>query len=123
MPWVRDGDGLQYEGAPDYDIEAIQELIAQLRQARNRPGKVCTQLDDLLLTGKAPKDLVWRLSKWCDWNDDSAETARRIASGLFYGNVCRRLRDQQDQPIPDPTTAEADYERWLDRVVHAGAGR
>ena len=27
MPWVRDGDGLQYEGTPDYDVEEIRELI------------------------------------------------------------------------------------------------
>ena len=123
MPWARDGDGLQFEGTPDYDAEAIRRLIAQLRGAKNLPGKVCGQLDDLLLTGKAPKDLVWRLSKWCDWNDWSAGVARRIASGLFYGNVCRRLRDQQDHPIPDRLTAEADYQAWLDRVVLAGARR
>ena len=121
MPWVRDGDGLQFEGTPDYDIEAIRELIAQLRTARNRPQKVCRQLDDLLTTGKAPRDLVWRLSKWCDWNDWSAATARGIASGLFYGDVCRRLRDQEDGPIPDWSTAEAEYQEWLDRVVLTGA--
>ena len=121
MPWVRDGDGLQYEGTPDYDVEEIRELIAQLSQARNRPGRVCAQLDDLLQTGRASKDLVWRLSKWCDWNDESAETARLIAADLFHGIVCRRLRDQQDGPIPTPMAAEEEYEGWLDRVVAAGA--
>jgi hypothetical protein len=119
MPWVREGDGLRQEGASDYDVDEVRELIARLRQARNLPGRVCSQLDDLLATREAPKDLIWRLSKWCDWNDESAEIARAIAARLFHGNVCPRLRDQQDRPLPDRDVAEATYEAWRHAVVRA----
>ena len=121
MPWVRSGKGLKYIGEPHYDADVLRGLIRQLRGARNRPQKVCAQLDELLVNGVASKDLIWRLSKWCDWDDWSAGTSRRIASELFYGNICRRLRDQKNHPIDHPAPAEVDYQAWLDRVVAAGA--
>lgn len=120
MPWVRSGDGLRYEGEPHYDLALVRRLIGDLRQARNRPESICAQLDHLLVTGEASKSMLWQLSKWCHWNDESARTAQKIARNLFYGNVPRRLRDQENRPIPDSATAEREYEDWLERVAAAG---
>jgi hypothetical protein len=122
MPWIRDGDGLKLIGVCPYDAAQIRRLIKQLGQSRNQPETVCGLLEDLLATGRASKELVWRLSKWCDWNDPSERVARTIADQLFYSNICRRLRDQRDKPIPDRATAELDYEIWSDRVVQVSGG-
>ncbi len=120
MPWQRDGSGLRYAGDPHYDDDVVRGLIAHLRQSRNRPERICVELEELLQSGRVSKDTVWRLSKWCYWSDPMAETAKRIASELFYGNVCRRMLDQHNRPIPDASTAEADYYSWQARVVDAG---
>jgi hypothetical protein len=122
MPWIRHGDGLKLDGDYHFDVAQVQGLIDDLRQARNQPGTVCGILTDLLTNGTSPKELVWRLSKWCHWQDSSERVARSIAHLLFHGNICRRLRDQANRPIPDRAIAEADYEEWLDRVVRAGHG-
>jgi hypothetical protein len=79
-------------------------------------------LEDLLNGGTASRELIWRLSKWCDWNDPSERIARSIAAQLFHGNVCRRLRDQNDRPIPNRDIAEADYQLWLERVAQISQG-
>jgi len=120
MPWIRKDDGLALDGDPHYDVRRIRPLIAQLRQARNKPKGVCDMLDKVLATRHAPRELIWRLSKWCHWNDGSAEVAQTIAGELFHGIVCRRLRDQQDKPIPNGVAAEADYQTWLTQVIRAG---
>ena len=117
MPWIRDGQGLTLIGVPHYDIGEVRQLVQELRQSRNQPETVCGLLDDILATGTAPRELVWRLSKWCHWKDRSERIARSIADQLFHGHICRRLLDQSDRPIPDRATAEADYQRWGDRVV------
>jgi energy-coupling factor transporter ATP-binding protein EcfA2 len=122
MPWQRDGSGLKYAGDPHYKEDVVRGLIAHLRQSRNRPERICLELEELLQSRRVSKDTVWRLSKWCDWDDRMAETARQIASELFYGNVCRRMLDQHDRPIPNASTAEADYNSWRARVVDAGVG-
>jgi hypothetical protein len=122
MSWVRDDDGLKLAGIPHYDPNHIQQLVEQLRQSRNQPEKVCELIEDVLATGKASKELVWRLSKWCHWDDSSERVARSLADQLFYGNICRRLRDKNDKPIPDRGTAEADYQKWLDDVVQISQG-
>ena len=122
MPWVRDGDDLKSVGVRHYDVGEIRRLIEELRQSRNQPGTVSSLLEDLLSTGRAPRELVWRLCKWCDWNDPSERIARAIADQLFHGIRCRRLRDQAGRPIPDRATAEADYQRWLDLIVQTGLG-
>ena len=124
MPWMRDGTGLRYEGEPHYDAEVVRRLIAQLRLAPNKPQSICSQLEELLRTRSASKNLVWYLSKWCDWNHSSSDIAKRIAFELFNGHVCRRLLDSHNHPMPDQATAEADYQQWLTRVVgDATAGK
>jgi hypothetical protein len=120
MAWMPEGDGLKLTGDCHYDATEIERLIEQLRQARNQPEAICRLLTELLETGKASKELVWRLSKWCDWDDPSERVARTIAGQLFHSIICRRLRDQRNRPIPDRVTAESDYKLWLDRVVQAG---
>lgn len=122
MPWVRDGSGLKLVGNPHYDSAEIRRLIGRLRQSRNQPERVSTLLEELLSTQRASKELIWRLSKWCPWDDPSEEIARAIAERLFHGQICRRLRDQADKPIPDRRTAEADYQTWL-RVVVENSNR
>jgi len=122
MPWARDSDGLKSVGDCHYDVGEIRLLIEKLRLARNQPGMVCSLLEDLLSTGKATRKLIWHLSKWCDWRDSSHLTARAIASELFHNNICRRLLDKANKPIPDRATAEADYEKWLETTVQAGQG-
>jgi hypothetical protein len=116
MPWLRDGTGLRLTGIPHYDAAEIGRLVGQLRQSRNQPQKVCGLIEQLLASQKASKELIWRLSKWCHWDDPSQEIARAIAAHLFNGQICRRLRDQADHPIPDRRTAEADYQKWLNLV-------
>jgi len=120
MPWIRENDGLALDGNPHYDKERIQHLIEQLRHARNKPEKVCRMLEELIASRKASRGLIWRLSKWCHWNDSSAEIAQEIAGGLFHNLVCRRLLDQRDKPIPDKASAEADYQAWLGQIIEAG---
>ena len=120
MPWVRDGNGLKLVGPPHYDSAEIGRLVGELRQSRNQPERVSRLVEDLLVTRKASKELIWRLSKWCHWDDPSEQIARAIANRLFYGQICRRLRDQEDKPIPDRRTAEADYQTWLRLVVETG---
>jgi hypothetical protein len=118
MPWTRDGDGLKLVGPAHYEAGDIQALIEDLRRARNQPGTICDLIEQLLSDGRSSKDLVWRLSKWCDWNDRSEKIARSIAELLFHGVICRRLLDQSNKPVPDRATAEADYETWLTFVVN-----
>src|SRR5665213_3951382 len=102
MPWLLNGnDGLRLVGTPHFDSVEIRRLIAQLRQARNQPDAVCRGLEGIVAHGIAPKNLIWRLSKWCDWPDQSELTARRIADQLFHCHICRRLLDRADRPIPD----------------------
>jgi hypothetical protein len=122
MPWVRDNDGLVLTGIPHYNVHEIRQFIQELRRSKNQPQTICSMLENLLLTGRVSKDLVWRLSKWCDWNHWSEKVARSIADRCFHGIICRRLRDQSNRPLPDRATAEADYQTWLARVVEAGAG-
>jgi len=117
MPWVRDRDELRMVGQPHYDIGKLRALIRELRQSRNRPARICNLLETLLSTGRASKELVWRLSKWSHWNDPSESIAQEIARRLFHEHICRRLRDQQDNPIPDRTVANADYQIWLKTVI------
>lgn len=117
MPWLRDGNGLKLVGTLHYDAAEIRRLVGRLRQSRNQPQRVSGLLEDLLTTQRASKELIWRLSKWCHWDDPSEQIARAIAGQLFYGQICRRLRDQEDHPIPDRHTAEADYQAWLRLVV------
>jgi hypothetical protein len=118
MPWTRDGDGLKFVGSTHYEAGDIQALIENLRRARNQPGTICDLIEQLLSDGRASKDLIWRLSKWCDWNDPSERIARSMAEMLFHGTVCRRLLDQSNRPVPDRATADADYETWLTFVVN-----
>src|SRR4051794_7936464 len=101
MPWIRSGDGLSLRGGEHYNRSHIATSISELRKARNQPGTVCKMLDELIDTGHAPRSLVYRLSKWCDWSDPSERVARSIANQLFYGIICPRLLDQQNKPIPD----------------------
>ncbi len=122
MPWVRDGNGLKSVGVAHYDVDHIRQLIEQLRRARNQPKRVCRLIEDVLATRKASRELIWRLSKWCDWNDASERVARSIADQFFHGNICRRLWDQRNKPIPDRATAEADYQSWLNSVVQTSEG-
>jgi hypothetical protein len=123
MPWLRESSGLKLAGTAHFDAGEIRQLLVQLRQSRNQPATVCRQIEDCLTTGRAPRKLIWRLSKWCHWDDSSEEIARRIANQLFHGEICRRLLDQQDKPINDPRPAEEDYQDWLIRVVAASRAR
>lgn len=123
MAWVLHHDGLQLNGQPHYDTTTIRDLIAKLRQAPNNPRTVCNQLEELLRTGIASRQLIWRLSKWCDWPHPSEKVAQAIASELFLGNVCRRLLDQDNRPTPDRASAERDYEAWRRRVVEGTAAQ
>jgi hypothetical protein len=118
MAWIKYGKGLKIAGEPHYDKEEVKNLIAILRSnRRGRPETVCRQLNEFLDTGIVGKDLIWRLSKWCDWDDSSMDIAIKIANELFFGIVCRRLRDQRNRPIPDNATANQDYEKWIDAVI------
>jgi hypothetical protein len=118
MPWLLNGnDGLKLVGVSHYDDANIERLVEQLRQSRNQPQTVCKGLEDLIANGVASKKLIWRLSKWCHWNDPSEEIAQRIADQLFHGHICRRLLDQANKPIPDRRSAESDYQAWLRLAV------
>jgi predicted HNH restriction endonuclease len=75
-------------------------------------------LTEFLTTNLITKDLVWRLSKWCDWSyEKSKDIAISIANELFYGVICRRLRDQKNNPIPNKVFANDDYQNWIDTMV------
>ena len=117
MPWVRHDDGLRLIGSRHYEEEEIGQWIARLGESRNQPETVCRMLRELLSTRIASKELIWRLSKWCHWNHWSEEVAREITKELFHGIICRRLRDQQNRPIPNRAYAEADYQTWTERVI------
>lgn len=118
MPWVKYGDGLKIIGEPHYDKDEVKRLINILGQnRRGHPETVCRQLNEFLNTGIIIKDLIWRLSKWCDWDDQSMDIAIKIAKELFFGIVCRRLRNQQNRPTPDSVTANQDYEKWIEAVI------
>jgi hypothetical protein len=121
MAWrCRDGEELELTGATHFDVAKIRQLVTQLRESRNNPQTVCRQIEECLTTRRAQRKLVWRLSKWCDWPDSSERIAREIANQLFYGEICRRLVDQKNKPIPTRRAAESDYQAWMQRVVAAG---
>jgi len=122
MPWVRHKDGLRLIGSPHYDEQEIGQWINRLGESRNKPETVCRMLRELLSTRIASKELIWRLSKWCDWNHWSEEVAREIANGLFHGIMCRRLLDKHNRPIPNRASAEGDYQTWIERVIQNSHG-
>jgi hypothetical protein len=118
MGWQIFEDGLKLIGEDPYNKEEIENLILKLGQnRRGHPETVCRQLNKFLETKIIIKDLVWRLSKWCDWNDTSQDIALNIAKALFFGIVCRRLKDQKNKPIPNSTIANIDYNNWRNSVV------
>jgi hypothetical protein len=119
MPWERYNDGLILKGKPHFCEDDIENRIDSLAGARNQPATVCSELRELLKTGIASRKLIWRLSKWCHWDDWSANEACSIAEKFFHGIVCRRLLDERNKPIPDTAIAEADYQLWLNRVIEA----
>ena len=126
MVWVRLGQyGLQIVDGVHFNEARTRELIAKLRLVTSRnPTWLCNALEAVLETRMIPDSLtprrdhvVWRLSKWCDWNDESMHVARDLAKELFNGHVCRRLLNQLNQPIPDKNTADADYDQWIVAVA------
>jgi predicted HNH restriction endonuclease len=121
MGWVKFGDGLKLVGKIHYNEEDINQLIIKLgSKKRGHPERVCSQLKEFLDSKIVSKDLIWRLSKWCDWSDKSKEIAIEISKILFFDIVCRRLRDQNNRPIPDAYTANMDYDNWINSVIEVG---
>ncbi len=117
MAWERVNNELKLIGARHYDPDEIRDLISQLRQTHAKAESVIRLLGNMLDTGRVSKPLIFQFSKWCDWNHPSERIARLIAARLFYDNICRRLRGQANEPIPDRPTAEADYQDWMERVA------
>jgi hypothetical protein len=118
MGWQLYGDGLKLIGNIHYNESEINGLILKLKsRKRGNPETLCIQLNKFLETKIILKDLIWRLSKWCDWNDKSQDVALNVVKILFHGIVCRRLRDKKNNPIPDNNSAKLDYDIWRNAVV------
>ncbi|GHU87354.1 hypothetical protein FACS189476_02660 [Spirochaetia bacterium] len=119
MPWIKHGDGLKLVEPEHCSMTEIKGLIEELsRYKRGSPETVCSQLNEFVNTKIITKDLVWRLSKWCDWSyAKSKDIAISLAEKLFFGIICRRLRDQNNKPIPNKIIAEQDYQQWINKIV------
>lgn len=113
MPWERYGDGLRLVGNSHFDAQAVEDAIDRLSFARNRPATMCRLIRDGISNRRFSKDTIWRLSKWCNWDDPSERDARQIAN-LLFGEIPPRFRDEQNRPFVDALT---NYQNFLRSAV------
>jgi hypothetical protein len=124
MAWIRYGNCIRLDGAAHYDKKRINSLIETLdAQERGHPETLCSQLRGVIADGIVSKDLIFRLSKWCDWDDESRYTATAIAKALFYGNVCPRLYVSHGNTSQRLPNANELYQQWMEAVLNAPENR
>ncbi|MBY0227844.1 MAG: hypothetical protein K2W96_01055 [Gemmataceae bacterium] len=118
MGWKMHEDGLALEDGIHYDAKKVKALVAELRTAPNYPGEICDRITEIVDTGIVRSEWIFRLSKWCHWNNWSQYTARKIAAELFHGHIPRRLLDKENSPMPSWEEAVKDYNEWRNAVVN-----
>jgi len=120
MPWMDRGNGLAFEGEwPPGFLSRLDKLLNQLRATgRNKPERVCDELEKGVRDHFVPKETIWRLSKWCHWSNKEAEAiSRDIGNHLFGRYPQPRFLDETNRPTPDKQTAEDRYARWVANVT------
>ena len=113
MGWERYGDGLRLVGARHFDVTQVDAGIDRLSSARNRPGTMCRLLREGVKSGVFPRDTLWPLSRWCNWDDPSERDAQQI-SRLLFGEVPQRFLGKQGEVLDN---ALANYQNFLTSVV------
>jgi len=116
MPWIKQENGLRYEGEPHWNDGELENLFLELTQTRqNKPETICELLSDSLKEKFVAKDTLWQFSKWCEWSNKKAEAVSRRIGDIIFGKYPQpRFWDQQNRPNPN---AENQYQEWLKEIV------
>jgi DNA polymerase III delta prime subunit len=116
MRWIALENGLRLEGQPYFNKEQFEDLIQQLQSTNKKSQTVCTELQKDVGRGHVRKEVIFQLSKWCDWNQRRAEAIARKIGDLLFGIYPQpRFLDQQDKPLPN---ADFHYREWAQKVVN-----
>ncbi|WP_435018565.1 hypothetical protein TA3x_000542 [Tundrisphaera sp. TA3] len=101
---------------------ALINLIDELKKRQYKSGTLPDELEDARFNGFVSRDLLVRLSKWCNFDGSGEAVARKISrvwfreSGEVFYPPVRLVEGPRDTPIPD---AHLIYREWTERVIVA----